>query len=304
MAGGQHGALDDEDVGTGFLSQLGTLRGPGGNRRDGTRDAGSLDRVDPLRDELGFDGLSVDLFEERVDVRFVRLRDSLDDRSGVFVTSVDSVKVQDGDPAELAHGDGKFDVDDAIHGGTPDLDRKLEPVTQRERDVDFVRVESHATGHQRHLVETVGAARVAPDAKLKARLLPGSHSAGCEPTLIQGVLTPMAAGFSKLYENLRRATRESQWCGGWPHILYPCTGRSSTCAGYPTTTFDACGRAASSTPISSCTAPRLESIGSGSPRKPASLPSASSNLRISARSSKSREWSASSLSSAASASSQ
>ena len=32
-----------------------------------------------------------------------------------------------------------------------------------------------------------------------ARVLPGSRSAGFEPALMQGVFTPMVAGFAELY---------------------------------------------------------------------------------------------------------
>jgi len=118
---------------------------------------------------------------------------------------VDPVEVEDCDAAELAHRDRKLDIDDAVHRGAPDRDRKLDALPTIERAVDLVVVESYTTGHELHFVETIRAACVpsysyleARLANLEARLLPGNHSAGCEPTLIQGVLTPMAAGFSKL----------------------------------------------------------------------------------------------------------
>jgi hypothetical protein len=70
----------------------------------------------------------------------------------------------------------------------------------RKRDVDLVWVERDATGYERDLVETVSAPRAPPDPDLEARLLPGKRLTGCEPALIQGVLTPMAAGCNELYE--------------------------------------------------------------------------------------------------------
>jgi len=73
-------------------------------------------------------------------------------------------------------------------------------LAHRKRDVDLVGVERDATGYERDLVETVRAPRAPPDPDLEARLLPGKRLTGCEPTLIQGVLTPMAAGCNELYE--------------------------------------------------------------------------------------------------------
>jgi hypothetical protein len=62
------------------------------------------------------------------------------------------------------------------------------------RDVDLVWIERDAAGDERDLVETVRAPRAPPDPDLEAKLLPGKRLTGCEPALIQGVLTPMAAG--------------------------------------------------------------------------------------------------------------
>ena len=94
MPRGEHCALDDKDVGACLLNDLGALLGSRRDCRDRTRHAGSLDRVDALRDELGLDRLAIDLFEDGVDVRLVRLGDSLDDRRGVLVAGVDAVEVQ------------------------------------------------------------------------------------------------------------------------------------------------------------------------------------------------------------------
>jgi hypothetical protein len=112
---------------------------------------------------------------------------------------VNPVEVEDGDSAELAHGDGELHVDHAVHGRTPDRDREVEAVAHRKRDVDFLGVEGDAARHKCDFVESVGAARPPPDADLEARLLPGYCSAGFEPALIQAVFTPMVAGFGELY---------------------------------------------------------------------------------------------------------
>jgi len=68
----------------------------------------------------------------------------------------------------------------------------------RKGDVDLVWIERDAAGNKCDLVETVRAPRAPPDPDLEARLLPGKRLTGCEPTLIQGVLTPMAVGCSEL----------------------------------------------------------------------------------------------------------
>ena len=115
--------------------------------------------------------------------------------AGVLVARVDAVEVEHGDSAELAHRDRELDVHDAVHGGAPDRQRQLEMLAHREGDVDLVGVERDAAGDQRDLVESISAARPPADAYLQARLLPGSRFRGFRPALIQGVFTPMAAGF-------------------------------------------------------------------------------------------------------------
>jgi len=111
---------------------------------------------------------------------------------------VDPVEVEHSHAAELAHRDREVDVDHSIHGRTPDRDVQAEAFAKRKRDVDLVGIERDATGDERDLVETVGASRAPPDPDLEARLLPGKRFTGCEPALIQGVFTPMAAGFGEL----------------------------------------------------------------------------------------------------------
>ena len=113
---------------------------------------------------------------------------------------MDAVEVEDRNPAELAHRDRKFDVDDPVHRRSPYGDVQPKAIAHRKRDVDLVGIERDTTGYQRDLVETVGASRAPPDPDLEARLLPGHRVTGCEPALIQAVFTPMAAGFDELYE--------------------------------------------------------------------------------------------------------
>jgi hypothetical protein len=74
----------------------------------------------------------------------------------------------------------------------------MEAIAHRKRDVDLVGIERDATGDQRDLIETISASCATPDPDLQARLLPGNRFTGCEPALIQGVLTPMAVGCAEL----------------------------------------------------------------------------------------------------------
>ena len=199
MSRGQHGALDDKNVGPGLLHQLGSLLGPGGH---GGYDAGHTrgpDRLDPFADQLWFHRLAVSLFEDGVHRSLVRLGDLLDDGRGIFVAGVHAVEIEDGHASQLAHRDGEVDVDHTVHGRTPEREREGEPLAHRKSDVDFVWIERYATRHQRDFVEAIRAAGTAPDPDLEAGLLPGSCFSGFHPALIQGVFTPLEwGGFGEL----------------------------------------------------------------------------------------------------------
>jgi hypothetical protein len=110
-----------------------------------------------------------------------------------------AVEVQHCDRAELSHRDREVHVDHAVHGRAPDGQGELEAVAHRKGDVDLVGIQRDAAGDQRYFVEAISAARPPADPNLKARLLPGNRSAGFEPALMQGVFTPMMAGFAELY---------------------------------------------------------------------------------------------------------
>jgi hypothetical protein len=75
----------------------------------------------------------------------------------------------------------------------------MKAVAHRKGDVDLIGVEGDAAWHQGDFVESIRPACPPSDADLEARLLPGYRSAGFEPALIQGVFTPMVAGFAELY---------------------------------------------------------------------------------------------------------
>src|SRR5467141_1787706 len=190
MSRGQHRALDDQNVGSGLLDELGTLFGASWDGGDGAWNARCLDRPDACADQLGCDRLSVGLSEDGIDRRLVRLCDLLDDRRRILIARVDAVEVEHRNSAKLAHRDRELDVDDAVHRGTPERKWKRETVTHRKRYVDLVGVERHAARHERDFVEPVSATRAPPDPDLEARLLPGNLFSGLQSALIQGVFTP------------------------------------------------------------------------------------------------------------------
>src|SRR5258706_15694437 len=87
-----------------------------------------------------------------------------------------------------------------VHRSAPDWNREVE-AAHRKGDVDLFGIQRDAARHEGDLIETVRPAGPPPDADLKARLLPGYRSAGFEPALIQGGLTPMGGGVAELYGN-------------------------------------------------------------------------------------------------------
>src|SRR5216683_7312224 len=199
VARSEHRSLHHEDVGSGFLYDLRAFLGASRDGRDRAQHAGGLDRLDALGDEVWLDRFAIHLFEQGVDLRLVRLGDPLDDRSRILVSRVYAVEVQHCDRAELSHRDREVDVDHTVHGRAPDGEGKLEAVAHRKGDVDLVGIQRDAAGDQRYFVEPISASRPPADPNLKARLLPGNRSAGFEPALMQGVFTPMVAGFAELY---------------------------------------------------------------------------------------------------------
>src|SRR2546425_6504929 len=215
MARREHGALDDEHVRARLLGLLGALLGVGRHGRNRAVDARCLDRLDSIRDELRLNGFAIHLFEDRVDGSLVRGGYAIDDRLRICISRVDPVEVEHSHTAELAHRDGEVDVDHSVHRRAPDRDVQPETIAEGKRDVDLVGLERDAAGDERDLVETVSASSAPPDPDLEARLLPGKRVTGCEPALIQGVFTPMAAGFGELYE--MPGPRRGNDTG--PHIL-------------------------------------------------------------------------------------
>ena len=129
VLGGDHGALDDEDVEAGLerdlVVALDLLRG----ERRGGDDAVRLDLLDPPPDQLLLDGLLVDLLHLPRGLVAVERGDALELGLRVLVAGPDALEVQDREAAELADDAGRLRRDDAVHRRREQ--RELEAVRAR-----------------------------------------------------------------------------------------------------------------------------------------------------------------------------
>ena len=134
-------------------------------RRRGDDARLALDLLDALPDELGLDRLLVDglhLAGRRV---LGQLRDALELGVGVLEARPDALEVQDGQAAELADDPRRLGRDDAVHRRGEQ--RELEAVVaELPGDVDVVGVARAPRGHDRDVVEAIGAAGLLPAADL------------------------------------------------------------------------------------------------------------------------------------------
>src|SRR5665213_1129369 len=158
VARGEDCALHHEHVSTCLLHDG---RAPLRTRRrggDGAGAAGRLDLLDAQADEAVLHGSCVDLLEEHVDVLRRRLGDVVKDVAGILVARLHAVEVEHGETAEASHLLGEADIDDAVHGRRQERDRERRSV-EGEAQINLVGIDGHPSGHQRHLVEAVGAPR-------------------------------------------------------------------------------------------------------------------------------------------------
>ncbi len=103
-------------------------------------------------------------------------RDSLDDRRGVLVASVEALQVDEGDPAVAADAHREVAVGDRVHGRCEERDLEAEAAELRGK-VDLGRVGGHGTGDERNLLEAVcptqaGLGRVADGSLIDQRRPP------------------------------------------------------------------------------------------------------------------------------------
>ena len=166
VLGGDDGALDDHDVQPGVERQLVVLADLLRRQRRGGDDAGGLDLLDALGDQLRLDRLLVDGLHLARRLVLRQLRDAGEHVLGVLVAGEDALEVEHGEAAEAARcsiavsGETTPSIADAEQG-------KLEPVgTQRPRDVHVIGVPRSAGRDDRNVVESVGATRLLASADL------------------------------------------------------------------------------------------------------------------------------------------
>ena len=84
--------------------------------------------------------------------------DPLDDRRSILVAGVQPLEVDERDATVAAHAHGEVGIRHGIHGRRHEGDLQPQPA-DLDRQLDFGRVRGHRAGHQRHLVEAVGASQ-------------------------------------------------------------------------------------------------------------------------------------------------
>ena len=138
---------------------------PLGRERGARRDAGVLDLADALGDQLGLDGLGVDLLHPSGGLVVVELGDLLEQRLGVLVAGPETLEVEDTDPAEPADLDGGGRADHRVHGRGHQRQLEAEGV-DLPGDVDVLGVTGATAGHDGDVVEPVGPPRRLADPDL------------------------------------------------------------------------------------------------------------------------------------------
>ena len=155
MANSGDRGLDNKDVRAGFLRDgpepFGALR----DGTDGTKDSGGLDLFHSLGDQRFFDiFLAINLLCQ---VRRFFLRgtgDLVENFRRILVPRLDSFKIENRDPAQLAHRDGELHIHHAIHGTGQNWHFDL-MLSNLERGIDFVGINRQIAWHQRNVVKPI-----------------------------------------------------------------------------------------------------------------------------------------------------
>ena len=157
MPRGEDRPLDDQAIGPRLRDQAGAPAGVGRDGRNADRDPGPLDGCDPLSNQLLANRGLVQLLQQGVDVLPGRLRDLLQDAGRVGVAGLQPIEVEHRHAPQTAHLDREAHIDDAVHRRREDRDGQPERA-QLNAAVDFLGIDRHPAGDQRHLIEAVGTA--------------------------------------------------------------------------------------------------------------------------------------------------
>ena len=165
MAHRRDGALHDEHIRAGILRDPPELFGLLRDRTDGGDRAAVLNLLHARGDQIFLDRFLVDFLEERGDLGFVGPDNLVQNFLRTFVAGLDAFQIQHREPAEFAHLDRELHVDHTVHRAGQDRDLQLDRLGvaswNSECRVDFVRIDSDASGDESNLIEPISHASFA-----------------------------------------------------------------------------------------------------------------------------------------------
>ena len=103
--------------------------------------------------------LLINFLQQRRDFRFVGLDNFLQNFPWVFVARLDAFQIKNSKPAEFAHGDGEWDIDNAIHSAREDGNFQHQRLRvfawQTEGNIYFIWVNRYPARNERDFVEFI-----------------------------------------------------------------------------------------------------------------------------------------------------
>ncbi len=171
VLGGDDRALDDQQVELAGKHVRCVLLDALGRERRARHHTGVLDLADTHADQLGLDGLRVDLLHAARRLLGGQLCDLLEERFGILVPGPQPFEVQAGEPTKMAHLDGGARRDDTVHSARDHGEVEVERI-DLPGDVDVLGVARAAAGDDGDVVEPVGSAAGLADADLDFHPLP------------------------------------------------------------------------------------------------------------------------------------
>ena len=149
------GALDNEDVGAGFLHEGRVLLGALGGHRDGGDGAARLHLLDALCDEVVANWLLEGRLEDGRSLVPVDRGDLVEDGAGIVVAGPDALEVEDAEATRLVHEQGEVGVNNRVHGGGDEGEPEVIGADVQ-ADLDELGVDRDLAGNDGDIVEPVG----------------------------------------------------------------------------------------------------------------------------------------------------
>ena len=142
------------------MRDLAEFSGTLGNGTYRSQYAAVFDLAHTRCDQILLDGFLVDPLQQRSNFGLVGFDDLLQYLLRVFVAGLHSFEIQNSEPAQFVHSDGKTHIHHPIHGAGENGDFQLQRFCvfprQTEPDVDFIRVDRYAPRYERDFVKSVG----------------------------------------------------------------------------------------------------------------------------------------------------